>query len=528
MNTEYTLLSRYGLDQASSRQESNLCIVPVQQEVLPREVKKLLIDHSFDLKTVVATDERQQGRDFVIRYVFGLPKEPMFIVLEIEVDRYALTFPSLVFVSQSFSLYEQEIRSMFGLKPVGHPQPDRIILHRHYPEDVYPLRKDFRWDTDFPLPAEDTVTDVQGVEGEGIYQIPVGPVHAGIIEPGHFRFSALGEEIVKFEAELGYVHKGTEKLFESLPIGKTLGLAEHISGDSSVHHALAFAQAVEALSGRTLPERAKLIRVVCAELERLANHFNDIGFIMLDAGFSFGGSHGARLRERIMQWNDRISGNRFLRGMIVFGGVGRDIDHSMADALQDDLESIESDFQEAIEIAKDSDSLFNRLKETGRLDKGIADDYGVIGVAARALGKSVDARIDYPYAAYESVRFSVPTEDHGDVHARFNIRIKEVYQSFRILNQALALIPFEHSSLTSADPGALPSNRMGLGVVEGWRGDIVTFVATDANGSLSRVKIRDTSFINWQIFPHVLLRDIVPDFPLINKSFDLSYSGNDL
>lgn len=527
MHDTHTFLSRLGLDRFPSKTERNLLVVTVTQELLPGVARTLLADHGLHLKTVVATDERQAGRDFVIRYIFGLPKEPVFVALEIDVDRYACTFPSLVFVSQSFSLYEQEIKSLFGLEPVGHPKPDRIILHRHYPKEFYPLRKDTPWDTRFPLPTEDTVTEVEGVVGEGIYQIPVGPVHAGIIEPGHFRFSALGEEIVKFEAELGYVHKGTEKLFETLPLEKTLSLAEHISGDSSVHHALVFAQAVETLTDVRVPERAKLIRMVCAELERLANHFNDIGFIMLDTGFSFGGSHGARLRERVMQWNERLTGNRFSRGMIAFGGVNRDIEEALVDALQDDLELLEADFKEVIEIAKDSDSLYNRLKETGRLDKEIADDYGVIGVGARALGYEIDARVDYPYAAYEAVQFAVATEKHGDVHARFFVRVKEVYQSFRILNQVLALLPFETSALKTALP-VLPREAMAVGMVEGWRGDIVTFVATDAAGKLTRVKVRDTSFINWQIFPHVLLRDIVPDFPLINKSFDLSYSGNDL
>ena len=266
---------------------------------------------------------------------------------------------------------------------------------------------------------------------------------------------------------------------------------------------------------------------IFAELERLANHFNDLGFIMLDTGFSFGGSHGARLRERIMQWNERISGSRFYRGMIVFGGVSRDMEESLVDELSDDLALLEADFKEVIEIAKDSDSLLNRLKETGRLDKEIADDYGVIGVGARALGKEMDARVDYPYAAYEAVQFSVATESYGDVHARFQVRIKEVYQSFRILNQVLALLPFEISPI-KGEVSALPANRMAVGIVEGWRGDIVTFVMTDAAGKIFRVKVRDTSFVNWQIFSHVLLRDIVPDFPLINKSFDLSYSGNDL
>jgi Ni,Fe-hydrogenase III large subunit len=290
---------------------------------------------------------------------------------------------------------------------------------------------------------------------------------------------------------------------------------------------MAFAQAMETLSGVTLPERAKLIRMVCAELERLANHLNDIGFIMLDTGFSFGGSHGARLRERIMGWNERIAGNRFLRGMIAFGGVSRDIDEKLADALADDLELLETDFQEIMSIARDSDSLTNRLRETGRLDRHIAEDYGVVGVVARALGQAIDARVDFPYAAYEAVQFSVPTEEESDVEARFLVRVKEVSQSLRILNQVLALLPFENSAF-QVPLGTLPANRMALGMVEGWRGDIVTFVATDTKGRISRVKVRDPSFIHWQVVPHALTRDIVPDFPLINKSFNLSYSGNDL
>ena len=527
MHDTHPLLSRFGFERFSSRKESNMLIVLVPEKDLIPAVKSLLEEQHLELKTVVATDERRTHQRFFIRYIFAVPKEAVFFAVELSVPSMTATFPSLVSVNQAFALYEQEIKSFFGLEPVGHPNPSRIILHQHYPKDLYPLRKDFAWNTSFPLQTEDTITEVQGVLGEGIYQIPVGPVHAGIIEPGHFRFSVLGEEIIKFEAELGYVHKGTEKLFETLPLEKTLSLAEHISGDSSVHHALAFTQAVETLSEGVLPERAKLIRMVCAELERLANHFNDIGFIMLDTGFSFGGSHGARLRERIMQWNERISGSRFLRGMIIFGGVNRDIEETLADDLADDLELLETDFKEVITIAKDSDSLYNRLKETGRLEKQIADDYGVVGVPARALGKAMDARVDFPYAAYEAVQFAVATEEYGDVHARFLVRIKEVYQSFRILNQVLALLPFENSSLKTP-LGALPANRMALGMVEGWRGDIVTFVATGSNGKLDRVKVRDPSFINWQVVPHALTRYIVPDFPLINKSFDLSYSGNDL
>ncbi len=523
-----TSLERYGLGRHLSVRKGNLSLFDVSAEDLPETVQTLMHEHNLPLKTVVATDERKEGGVFRIRYVFGLPKQDGFLVPVLSVDPYVQSFPSLVSVDQEFAVYEQEIQTFFGLEPLGHPRPGRILLHgENFPADCHPLRKDFAWNTNVEAPKEKILPTFRKFEGEGVYEIPVGPVHAGIIEPGHFRFSVLGEEILRLEPRLGYVHKGTEKLFETLPLDQKLRLSERVSGDSSFHHALAFAQAIETLAGVAVPDRARFLRTVYAELERLANHFNDLAFIMLDTGFSFGGSQGTRLRERVMRWNERLTGSRFLRGVVAFGGVTKDLDEKMIDELQDDLELLEKDFQEVIDATKETDSLLNRLKGTGTLSSQVARDHGAVGIAARAVGEETDARADYPYAAYEEVQFSVPTEESGDVYARYRVRIREVHQSFRILNQALTLLTHQPAPIVSGLP-KFPASSMALGVVEGWRGDIVYFVATDAEGNISRVKVRDPSFLNWQLFPYVVTNDMVPDFPLINKSFNLSYTGNDL
>lgn len=526
----HTLVERYGLKAiaSSAKQEGDCFVFEVSKEALRGIVQTLKHDHALPLKTVVATDEREARGVFRIHYVFGVPKENFFLVLVLPVQSGVQTFPSLTPLSQEFSVYEQEIMTFFGLVPEGHPQANRIILHQeNYAADVYPLRKDFAWNTRVEAPQEKIVPTFQKYEGEGVYEIPVGPVHAGIIEPGHFRFSVLGEEILRLEPRLGYVHKGTEKLFEQLPLEKKLVLSERISGDSSYHHALAFALSVEKLANVTVPVRAKLLRTVYGELERLANHFNDLAFIMLDTGLSFGGSHGSRLRERVMQWNERLSGSRFLRGVITFGGVTRDMDGATLQTLHDDLEILEKDFMEVLGAVKESDSMQNRLKGTGALDAQVARDHGAVGIAARACGQEVDARADYPYAAYDMMQFGVMTENSGDVYARFRVRAREVTQSFRLLNQALALLVHESGAIVTTLP-KLTANQHAVSVVEGWRGDIVYFVMTDNAGVISRVKVRDPSFLNWQLFPYVIGRDMVPDFPLINKSFNLSYTGNDL
>ena len=525
MATAQEMMIRFDLDQYAPEEQGNAIAFRVRSDEWMGICQSLFSGKGLRFLAMAATDDRKESGIFRIFSCFGIPKENMFLMPYITIDPAVPKFPSVVPVIHQAGEYEREIYSFFGLVPEGHPDVRRIRLHDDFPEHVFPLRKDFDGKS-HPTGSVAVPHAFRTVEGEGIYEIPVGPVHAGIIEPGYFHFSVLGEEILSFEAKLGYVHKGIEKLFESKGIDDQIRLAERVSGDSSVAHALAFAQGAESLAGMTVPPRARYIRMISAELERMANHFGDIAFILLDTGFSFGGSHGTRLRERAMRWQEKISGSRHGRGMVVFGGVGKDLSTKIADALADDLELVEKDFEEVVSASMESDSLLNRLKRTGTLEKEIAFDHGVTGVPIRALGTESDARIDFPYASYESVQFAVPTEEGGDVYARLFVRIKELRSSFRILNQVLALLPGERSGIVGERRPFRP-NGIAVGVTEGWRGDIAYLLFSDASGRMTRVKVRDPSFLNWQIFPYILGNDVVPDFPLINKSFNLSYAGHD-
>jgi Ni,Fe-hydrogenase III large subunit/Ni,Fe-hydrogenase III component G len=518
------IISTYLPNAKHSSHNGNVVFVEVDQIHIKDSLRALYREAKLPLKSVFAEHSPDLSDKFAIYYVFAVPEKNTYIVPFV----YASDTESFVSVADEmheFSAYEREIKTMFGLVPLGHPNPRSTVIHANWPKDVFPLRKDVAWDTR-PSMIDDFSYPFFEVKGEGIYQIPVGPVHAGIIEPGHFVFSVLGEEIQQLDAQLGYVHKGVEKLFEQLPHESHLKLAEHVSGDSTVHHALAYAQAIEQIIEAQVPLRAQYLRTIFAELERVANHLNDIGFIMLDTAFSFGGAHGARLRERIMQWNEKLTGSRFMRGVICVGGVTRDISHEVIKELIDDLKVIERDFHEVIMIAEKSATLANRVDRTGILKAEIAQDYGVVGVPLRATGIARDARKDFAYAAYEKFDFSVATRHEGDVAARMWVRIYEVYSSLAIIREALHKLP--SGAISTPTDGQLRPNKTGISVVEGWRGDIVYVVRTDDNGKISRVKVRDASFLNWQAFPHVVEGEMVPDFPLCNKSFNLSYTGNDL
>lgn len=482
----------------------------------------LFSNAQLELKTITATDEREDSGCFRIYYVFGVPRDNAFIVPYIELAG-TESFPSLTPRIHQAALYERKIHTFFGLIPEGHPDLRPFILHEGFPAGMFPLRKDA--DARACSKAVRDPYAFARVEGEGVYEIPVGPVHAGIIEPGHFRFSVLGEEILLLEPRLGYKHKGIEKLFEQLPLHEKVRLSERVSGDTSFTHSLSFCQALEHLSGTQIPARAARLRVVFSELERIGNHANDIGFILQDTGYGFGGASGMRLRELILAWNDRLTGSRFLRGVNVPGGVTRDIGTADAAALAADMADFKKDFDEIIEIALRSSTVKNRLEDTGTLTREVAFDHGCVGVAGRASGLAHDARIDYPYAAYDACSFDIALEDAGDVEARFKVRIREIRTALSIIEQMLTALPQGAIALPLS---ALRPNRVGIGIAEGWRGEIVYFVATDARGTLSRVDVRDPSFLNWPALCMAGKGNVVPDFPLINKSFNLSYSGNDL
>lgn len=502
----------------------NTTVCEVQATEIIRLAHHLLDQEHLSLKLITATDERAEHGCFKIWYVFGLPKKNMFLIPFLRLTD-TTEFPSLASTIHEVWNDEKKIRTFFGLTPVHHPDERAVILHENWPTNIFPLRKD--WDGTIRPERAKGEYAFQKVHGEGIYEIPVGPIHAGIIEPGHFRFSVAGEEIMLLESRLGYTHKGSEKLFEQLSLPDKLRLSEKISGDSSFSHSLAFCQAIEQLADTLVPKKAQYLRLIYAELERLANHFGDIGAIMLDAGFNFGGSQGARLREIIMQINGRLTGSRFLRGVNAIGGVTKNINPPEQKQLAQDLLDIRKEFSDIIAVAENSVSLLNRLKGTGKISQEVALEHGIVGVAARAVGIPTDTRRDYPYAAYDEIHADlIPTEPDGDVYARFRVRIKEVYHAIQMIQQALQQLPEENRIEPSTI--SLKKNALAISCVEGWRGEIVYFVTTDSAGNISRVAPRDPSWINWVAVGHAGLGNVVPDFPLINKSFNLSYSGNDL
>lgn len=500
----------------------NVITYEVGVEEIVAVCEELYCQKQLPLKIITALDERKESGFFKIMYVFGVPKDNVFLVPYILVKN---EFPSITSEIHEASTYERKIKTFFGLIPEGHPSIRSIILHENWPDNIFPLRKDFNWQT---RPKQgNTLFEFRKISGEGIYEIPVGPVHAGIIEPGHFRFSVSGEEIMMLEPRLGYCHKGSEKLFEVLSLQDKVKLSERISGDSSFNHSLAFCQALESLGDISVSSRDSYLRVIFAELERLANHLGDIGAIMVDTGFNFGGANGARMREVVMQINEWLTGSRFLRGVMKIGGINVSLTEETVKELAVKLDKLKKDFEEVMSVAENNSSLLNRLKDAGILKQQLAKDHGVIGVAGKAVGLENDARIDYPYAAYGEMIFKIATEKTGDVHARFNVRVKEVYSSFEILKQALRDLPKESKAEALKTP-SFKKNAYAVGIVEGWRGDIVYLVATDSMGEITRVDLRDPSFLNWTALGHAGKGNMVPDFPLINKSFNLSYTGNDL
>jgi Ni,Fe-hydrogenase III large subunit/Ni,Fe-hydrogenase III component G len=474
------------------------------------------------LVTVFAEDRRASERVFYNYYVFEQKGSAQYLVGKAPVRADQPEFPSLSAELPSVNWQEREIQDWFGLRAVGHPNPRRVALHDNWP-DVYPLRKDFGFDTVLP-PFAGERHIYRPALGEGVLQVPVGPVHAGIIEPGHFNFAVAGEPILYLQLRMFYTHKGTEKLFENLPIPKAVFLAESISGDSSFSHGTAFCQAVERAAGVEVPPRALVMRTILLELERLSNHVADIGAIATDVGFVIANSHASRLKEMLIALNEHMTGSRLLRAMTCIGGVRRAWDASQLDTLRQTLDLFEPDFQDLIGLIESSDSTRDRLEQTGVLLPEKAKDLGIVGVAGRASGVDVDVRRDHPYAAYSRYSFRVPVYPDGDVWHRMQVRIDEVKESISLIRKAAN--ETLHGEFCAPIP-EIPANRCALSAVEGWRGEIIHWIRTGPDNRLERCKIKDPSVNNWPALVEAVQGNIIADFPVINKSFNLSYSGTD-
>jgi Ni,Fe-hydrogenase III large subunit/Ni,Fe-hydrogenase III component G len=497
----------------------------VERHALPRLADLLRAELGADLTLLAGADTRRDAGAFTLVYRFATPppKRCEVVIAEVLVPPGDPSFPSLATRWFAASRYEREIQDLLGLRAEGHPDARRLPLHQFWPDGYHPLRRDAPPPGDFvdqgqPYPFH-------RVEGEGIFEITVGPVHAGIIEPGHFRFSVEGETIVNLETRLYFVHKGIEKLFEQLPLARTVALAERISGDTSVGHALAYCQALEALTGIEVPRRGALLRVLCLELERLYNHVGDVGAILNDTGYVFAHAHCARLREDLLRLNARLAGHRLLRGAVVPGGVTLEVTADAVRGAAAAVARIVADFEEVTKIALGNTLVLERLQGTGRLFRRTAEELQVVGLVARASGIDADARRDAAFAAYAELEPRVVVYGEGDVWARTMVRIEEAREAARLVAEVADRL--EPGPL-AAPLGSLPSRAHAFGLAEGWRGPILHWVLTGPDGTLGRVKVKDPSFVNWPALEYAVLKNIVPDFPLCNKSFNLSYSGNDL
>jgi Ni,Fe-hydrogenase III large subunit/Ni,Fe-hydrogenase III component G len=467
------------------------------------------------LTSVFADDVRAAENCFHIYYVLALDSAQGYLIVRTPIPSDKPAFLSLTTAVPAVNWQEREIQDWFGLTAIGHPNPRRMALHDDWPA-VHPLRKDFDLHTKLP-PFQGERHHFREVEGEGVFQVPVGPVHAGIIEPGHFLFSVAGEPVLYLQIRLFYTHKATEKLFESMPVTRGVFLAESISGDSSFSHSTAFCQALERAAELDVPSRARYIRTILLEMERLYNHIADIGAIATDVGFVVANAHAMQLKERLLQLNESLTGNRLLRGMNCIGGVRCDLPAV-------DTKSFPDDFERLVDLILSSASTVDRLENTGVLTTQTARDLGVVGMVARASGLDMDVRRDHPYAAYEQMTFRIPVYPTGDVLHRLKVRADEVRESFAIIKQAVAQMP---GGPVAVPWTTLPPNRCALGFVEGWRGEILHWVRTAENNRLARCRIKDPSLQNWPAIAEAIQGNIIPDFPVINKSFNLSYSGTD-
>jgi len=412
---------------------------------------------------------------------------------------------------------ERAIRELVGFEPIGLP-------------DGRPWLDHGRWGVRTPRGTPEPSSDAGEpyafltAEGEGLHQIPVGPVHAGIIEPGHFRFTANGETVVRLEERLGYVHRGLEGLMTGATIARSAALAGRASGDSTVAYGLAFARAVEAAAGAEPPPRAVWLRALMAELERLANHLGDFGAICNDAAFALMHAHTGALRERVLRANAAAFGHRLMMDRVVPGGVAADLGADGATAIRALVATVRSALPALVRLYDGTPSLQDRTVGTGRATSALVARFACGGPVGRASGRDFDARRDLAYPPYDRLAFTVPVLTAGDVDARVRVRIAEIEASLSMIEQVLTGLP-DGPVLASVEGGA---GGEGIAVAEAFRGDVLAWVRLAGDGTVARCHLRDASWFQWPVLEAAIEGNIVADFPLLNKSFNCSYAGHDL
>jgi Ni,Fe-hydrogenase III large subunit len=449
-----------------------------------------------------------------------------YLILETEVLLDQPVLPSHTPYYPGADRLERHLQDMLGIAFLDHPDSRRWTRHQAWPEGSYPLRHDFPVTGHCPkrTPADSDYPFVP-VLGTGVYQIPVGPVHAGIIEPGHFRFHAVGEDVLHLEQRLGYVHKGIEKIAEGRDPAGLARLAGRISGDTTVAHTWAACMAMERANGVSVPPRALAIRAILAERERIANHLGDIGAICNDVGFAFAHMQCSRLREQWQRMNQSVFGHRLLMDRIVPGGVFRTLTHQCTELLKTQNQALSKELDALLPILDDQPSLEDRLVNSGVLSSEAARRLGVTGYVGKASGVDYDVRRDHAYAPYDRLTVKSPCLTAGDVAARVQVRASEIRHTLKLLLRILESLP--DGPVQAAWPDSSQAGE-GIGLVEGWRGEIVSYVRLGENGQVRRFFLRDPSWFSWPALEQLIHGNIVADFPVCNKSVNASYSGHDL
>ena len=440
--------------------------------------------------------------------------------LELPLADGAATYPDLAAIFPAAGRMQRALYDLLGIAPGGAADMRPWLNHGAWPEGWFPLRAGAQ------APAPGALQDYPfvPVTGDGVHEIAVGPVHAGIIEPGHFRFSVVGEKILRLEARLGYTHKGIDALFAQTPPEVGQRLAARVSGDSAVAYAWAYCMALESIRGIAVPARAQWLRALLLERERVANHLGDLGALGNDAGFAFGLTRFSRLREDWLRSNRAAFGHRLLMDCLVPGGVAADVQASERDALRAQCDAVETEVRKLKAIYEEHAGLQDRFLATGRVAPPLAARLGLAGLAGRASGQAFDLRADHPLPPYDALAVNMATHRGGDVAARVTVRFEETLESLRLLRAMLEGLP-EGACQAALPP---PQGGRGAGWVEGWRGEVFVALELTPDGQhIERCHCHDPSWHNWLAIEHAVMGNIVPDFPLINKSFNLSYSGHD-
>ena len=481
---------------------------------------RLAWEQGGELVALWASDDRDRRRGYCLRV--ALRDTDGLTVLEYTIPDSDATFPD---IAPIFPAAGRMQRAAFDLVGVRSDNDDQRPWARHasWPSDHHPLARDVdpveAWD-----PAQEDYAFVR-VAGDGVHEIPVGPVHAGIIEPGHFRFQIVGEKVLRLEQRLGYAHKGIEKRFEALPLADGYRLAGRVSGDSTVAYARAYAQAAEAIAEAVVPPRAAWLRALCLERERIANHLGDLGYLGNDGGFAFGLAQFSRLKEDVLRTNRAAFGHRFLMDVVVPGGMAGDLAPEHAAAMRAEGTLLAREVATLHSIYDNHAGLQDRFRTCGIASPALATKLGLCGMAGRASGRLRDLRCDFPVAPYDALEVRMATRTDGDVAARVAVRFDEVLESLRLVRTMLDAAP-DGEVRVPLPP--VPELRLGLGCVEGWRGPVLVALESGPGGTIRRCHPHDPSWSNWPVLEHAVIGNIVPDFPLINKSFNLSYSGQDL